>query len=196
MVLPDVEHANEAYQCSLRSMTSRGQCPRGGGGGGGACECPRGGGGVVFQFPRRVDDVTRTMSKGVLVNVFPPPFRKSCIRTWVGGAPWVVLPRGPPWLSTPLPTGGNTDIIRPKCHMVIDGSGGYRGGGGRGDHPTPLVAENFVCSNSNFSPTGAITPPPPPPPPHPLVAITPPPFRKSCIRAWTAWAKWWSGVGL
>ena len=28
----------------------------------------------------------------------------------------------------------------------------------------PLVAENFVCSNSNFSPTGAITPPPPPPP--------------------------------
>ena len=31
------------------------------------------------------------------------------------------------------------------------------GGGGRGDHPPPLVAENFVCSNSNFSPTGAIT---------------------------------------
>ena len=32
-------------------------------------------------------------------------------------------------------------------------------GGGRSDHP-PLVAENFVCSNINFSPTGAITPPP------------------------------------
>ena len=27
----------------------------------------------------------------------------------------------------------------------------------------PLVAENFVCSNSNFSPTGAITPDHPPP---------------------------------
>ena len=27
--------------------------------------------------------------------------------------------------------------------------------------PPPLVAENVVCSNSNFSPTGAITPPPP-----------------------------------
>ena len=31
----------------------------------------------------------------------------------------------------------------------------------RGDHPPPLVAENVVFSNSNFSPTGAITPPPP-----------------------------------
>ena len=40
-----------------------------------------------------------------------------------------------------------------------------QGGGGRGDHPPPLVAENFVCSNSNFSPTGAITPDHPPPPP-------------------------------
>ena len=46
-------------------------------------------------------------------------------------------------------------------------------GGGRGDHPPPLVAENVVCSNSNFSPTGAITPDHPPPPP----------FRKSRIRA-------------
>ena len=44
-------------------MTSRGQCPMGGG----ACECPRGG---CFSISRRVDDVTRTMSKGgVLVNV-------------------------------------------------------------------------------------------------------------------------------
>ena len=34
------------------------------------------------------------------------------------------------------------------------------GWGGRGDHPPPLVAENCVCSNSNFSPTGAITPAP------------------------------------
>ena len=40
--------------------------------------------------------------------------------------------------------------------------GGGPGGGGRGDHP-PLVAENVVCSNSNFSPTGAITPDHPPP---------------------------------
>ena len=40
----------------------------------------------------------------------------------------------------------------------LGSSGGYRGG--RGDHPPPppLVAENCVCSNSNFSPTGAITP--------------------------------------
>ena len=39
------------------------------------------------------------------------------------------------------------------------------GEGGRGDHPPPLlVAENLVCSNSNFSPTGAITPDHPPPP--------------------------------
>ena len=37
-------------------------------------------------------------------------------------------------------------------------SGGSGGGGGIGVI-TPLVAENFVCSNSNFSPTGAITPP-------------------------------------
>ena len=56
------------------------------------------------------------------------------------------------------------------------------GGGGRVITPPPLVAENFVCSNSNFSPTGAITPdhphppcghhPPPPPPPsgHPVSA--------------------------
>ena len=51
-------------------MTSRGQCPRGGGG---ACECPRWGG-VCFSISRRVDDVTRTMSKeAVLVNVFTPP---------------------------------------------------------------------------------------------------------------------------
>ena len=34
------------FQFSGGRMTSRGQCPRGGGG---ACECPRGGGGV-FQF--------------------------------------------------------------------------------------------------------------------------------------------------
>ena len=55
--------------------------------------------------------------------------------------------------------------------MII--SGGYRGGGVVGViTPPPLVAENFVCSNSNFSLTGAITPdhtPPPcghhPPPP-------------------------------
>ena len=33
-------------------------------------------------------------------------------------------------------------------------------GGGVVGVITPLVAENFVCSNSNFSPTGAITPPP------------------------------------
>ena len=52
-------------------------------------------------------------------------------------------------------------------------------GGGRGNHPPPLVAENFVCSNSNFSPTGAITPDHPPP----LWPSPPPPFRKSCIRA-------------
>ena len=50
--------------------------------------------------------------------------------------------------------------------------------------PPPLVAENVVCSNSNFSPTGAITPPPPSP-----LAVPPghhSPFRKSCIRACTA----------
>ena len=47
----------------------------------------------------------------------------------------------------------------------------------------PLVAEHFVCSNSNFSPTGAITPDHPPPLwPSPT---PPPPFRKSCIRACT-----------
>ena len=57
--------------------------------------------------------------------------------------------------------------------------GGGPGGGGRGDHPPPLVAENVVCSNSNFSPTGAITPDHPPP----LWPSPPPPFRKSCIRA-------------
>ena len=45
------------------------------------------------------------------------------------------------------------------------------GGGVVGVITPPLVAENFVCSNSNFSPTGAITPDHPPP----LVAITPPP---------------------
>ena len=57
-------------------------------------------------------------------------------------------------------------------------SGGYRGGGGGvGVITPPLVAENCVCSNSNFSPTGAITPdhPPPPcghhPPPPPLQKI-------------------------
>ena len=56
------------------------------------------------------------------------------------------------------------------CGILIYGSGGSRGGG-RGDHPPPLVAENFVCSNSNFSPTGAITPPPLSGPPWP----SPPP---------------------
>ena len=62
-------------------MTSHGQCPRGG---------------VLvnvqnvqewgcFTIFRRADDVTRTMSKGcVLVNVFTPPFRKSCIRACRG----------------------------------------------------------------------------------------------------------------
>ena len=47
---------------------------------------------------------------------------------------------------------------------------GYNSGGSKGVGGvwgwvvgviTPLVAENLVCSNSNFSPTGAITPPPP-----------------------------------
>ena len=53
---------------------------------------------------------------------------------------------------------------------MADTGGG--GGSGRGDHPPPpLVAENCVCSNSNFSPTQAITPDHPPP----LVVITPPP---------------------
>ena len=46
--------------------------------------------------------------------------------------------------------------------------------------PPPLVAENFVCSNSNFSPTGAITPDHPPPP---LVAITPPPPSENPVSA-------------
>ena len=50
-------------------MTSRGQCPKGGGGGG--CECPRVGVFVIFW---RADDVTRAMSKGGgLVNVLTPP---------------------------------------------------------------------------------------------------------------------------
>ena len=56
-------------------MTSRGQCPRGGG----ACECPRVG---CFSNFLRSDDVTRTMSKGggVLVKNLvsvpgPPPFK-------------------------------------------------------------------------------------------------------------------------
>ena len=43
---------------------------------------------------------------------------------------------------------------------------------------------DLVCSNSNFSPTGAITPPPPlsgPP------GLHPPAFRKSCIRACDVW---------
>ena len=38
----------------------------------------------------------------------------------------------------------------------------------------PLVAENLVCSNSNFSPTGAITPDHPPP----LWPSPPPPLQK------------------
>ena len=42
-------------------------------------------------------------------------------------------------------------------------SGGGGGGGVVGVITPPLVAENFVCSNSNFSPTGAITPDHPPP---------------------------------
>ena len=45
-------------------------------------QCPRGGGCLWMSSP------------------LPPPFRKSCICAW---GPWVVLPRGPPWLSTPLP---------------------------------------------------------------------------------------------
>ena len=61
-------------------------------------------------------------------------------------------------------------------NLFYDVSGGSRGGG-RGDHP-PLVAENFVCSNSNFSPTWVITPPlavppgrhPPPPSENPVSA--------------------------
>ena len=73
----------------------------------------------------------------------------------------------------------NEASVALKLHaLVIDDSGG-----GRGDHP-PLVAENFVCSNSNFSPTGAITPPPLSGPPWPSHTPPPPPFRKSCIRAW------------
>ena len=51
----------------------------------------------------------------------------------------------------------------------------------RVDHTPPLVAKFCVCSNSNFSPTGAITPPPLSGPPWPS-----PPFRKSCIRACTS----------
>ena len=54
---------------------------------GGACECPRVGY-RCFSIFRRADDVTRTMSKGgVLVNVFTPPFRISCIRAWIGTPP-------------------------------------------------------------------------------------------------------------
>ena len=43
--------------------------------------------------------------------------------------------------------------------------------------PPPLVAENFVCSNSNFSPTGAITPPPPP------LGRSPPPPSENPVSA-------------
>ena len=55
-------------------MTSRRQCPRGGGG---ACECPRVG--VFFNFPegewRHADNV---QGGGCACEI--PPFRKSCIR--------------------------------------------------------------------------------------------------------------------
>ena len=49
------------------------------------------------------------------------------------------------------------------------GAGGYRG-------DPPLVAEFFVCSNSNFSPTGAITTHPPLA--APLAFTPPPPLQK------------------
>ena len=63
-------------------MTSHGQCPRG----------------VLvnvqewgwFSIFRRADDVTRTMSKGGCLWMSsppPPPFRKSCIRAWIGTPP-------------------------------------------------------------------------------------------------------------
>ena len=66
------------------------------GGGGGACECPRGGG--CFSISRRADDVTRTMSKGgggACECLHPPPFRKSCIRAWVGGGAMSCAAPGP-----------------------------------------------------------------------------------------------------
>ena len=53
-------------------MTSRGQCPRGGG----ACECPRVGVFVIFW---RADDATRTMSKGgggACECLDPPPLQE------------------------------------------------------------------------------------------------------------------------
>ena len=53
--------------------------------------------------------------------------------------------------------------MRGVCVRVVLPVGDPGGGCGRGD-PPPLVAENCVCSNSNFTPTGAITPPPPGPP--------------------------------
>ena len=70
---------------------------------------------------------------------------------------------------------GNLLVSCPCCtgYAVAD-----PGGGGVTGVITPLVAEIFVCSNSNFSPTGAITPlsgppwplPPPPPSENPVSA--------------------------
>ena len=57
--------------------------------------------------------------------------------------------------------------IRPQEeHCEVNSSAvADTGRGVVGVTPPPLVAENFVRSNSNFSPTGAITPDHPPPPP-------------------------------
>ena len=68
--------------------------------------------------------------------------------------------QSPIWVVTHRQKKNGSKMMRRCRSFLIMCSGGSRGGGGvTGVITPPLVAEIFLCSNSNFSPTGAITPP-------------------------------------
>ena len=74
------------------------------------------GGGSIF---RRADDVTRTMSKGggACECLHPPPPLQEILYPRLG--PMSLLPRGPPWLSTPLPEGCGSRLPWPMISSDI-----------------------------------------------------------------------------
>ena len=110
---------------------TRGQCP----GGGVLVNAQEWG---CFSIFWRADDVTRTMSKGVcvLVNVFTPPFRKSCIRACVPPIQVQTPPPPPGWLATGLVVDRKLD----------DG----RGRGSRAWRETPILESHNVRSATHI----------------------------------------------
>ena len=95
-MLVNVQESGGVFQFFGGRMTSRGQCPRGGGVC--ACECPRVG--AFFKLMTSRGQCPRGCCE--CLHPAPPPFRKSCIRAWCSTHPSSDPPPPPGWLATGL----------------------------------------------------------------------------------------------